>query len=75
MKTIFDYNPTEEELKRFGGIDSLQWAIERGLYENEDNINYHLGLLFAGRGDKVKANAYFSKVKNKDMLRTLMQDF
>ena len=76
METIFDHNPTEMELQRFGGRKSIEWGIARGMYECESNRLYHLGLLFAGRGDEKKANEYFNKIdKNSNILSTLMEDF
>ena len=74
-ESIFDYNPTEDEIKRFGGLDCLLWAINKGIYKNADNRNYDLGILFSSRGDKEKAIRYFDKIEHKDMLQTLMQDF
>ena len=74
-ESIFDYNPTEEEMKRFGGLDCLLWAIGKGAYKIADNRNYHLGLLFSMRGDKEKAISYFNQIEHKEMLKALMQDF
>ncbi len=31
MKTIYDFNPTDEELKRFGDRKSIEWARENGI--------------------------------------------
>ena len=75
METIFDHNVTDNELKRFGGRETLIKFIERGLYEIDDNRLYHLGLLFAGRGDYEKAKCYFNKIEHKEMLSSLVQDF
>lgn len=75
VETIFDYNPTETELKRFNGIKTLLFGIERGAYNNPDNRNYDLGLLFSGRGDLDRGAKYFNKIENKAMLSTLMEDF
>lgn len=77
METIFDHNPTERELNRFGGRESLEWGIARGMYKHDCNRLYHLGLLFAGRGDWEKANEYFNMIDERDskILVTLMQDF
>lgn len=77
METIFDYNPTDLELKRFGGKESFEFLKENGLQRiiTEDDNLYQLGILFAMRGEIKKANEYWSKIKNKDMLDTLIQDF
>ena len=78
MENIFDFNPTETELKRFGGIETFEIAKEHGFYDkliSGDNNLYMLGLLFAMRGDKAKANHYFGMIENKDLLCTLVQDF
>ena len=79
METVFDHNPTDVEYKRlapFGGKKALEWAVSKGLYKHDSNRLYHLGLLFAGRGEKEKANEYFSQIdKGSDILSTLMHDF
>ena len=75
METIFDHNPTDKELMRFGGRENLLKFTEKGLYEIEDNRLYHLGLLFSGRKDYEKANSYFDKIEDRSLLKTLVQDF
>ncbi|MGP1476755.1 MAG: hypothetical protein ACTTJK_04750 [Phocaeicola sp.] len=77
METIFDHNVTDEELTRFGGRESFEWCKEHNidLFENPDDANYAIGLLYSGRGDKEKANYYWSKIKDKDVLGALVQDF
>ena len=75
METILDYNPTDKELKRFGGRKTVELTIDKGLYEIADNRLYDLGLLFAGRGNKKKADEYFSQIEHKEMLATLVEDF
>ena len=76
METIFDYNPTEEELQRFGGMRQFEHCKELlgAYYIYEDDANYHLGLLFSMRGDTKKSNEYFRKIKNKERLKILWQD-
>lgn len=76
METIFDYNPTEEELQRFGGMKQFEFCkkLLGAYYIYEDDANYHLGLLFSMRGDKERAKSYFAKIKKKEMLSTLMVD-
>ena len=77
METIFDHNPTDKELKRFGGRESFEFFKSHGIDEFScaDNNWYMIGLLYAGRGNYNKANEYFSKIENKELLSTLMQDF
>lgn len=77
METIFDYNPTDEELKRFGGRKQFEWYKKLGFepYSHPDDANYALGLLFSMRGDKKKANEYWAKIKHKEILSTLVEDF
>ena len=76
METIFDHNPTDEELKRFGGREAFQWAKDNGidLFKSSDDNNYQIGMLYSMRGDKTKANQYWSKIEHKEMLATLVQD-
>ena len=74
METIFDHNPTDEELKRFGGKEVVEDLIAKGYY-TEDDANYQLGILFSMRKDLKKAEEYFSKIENKSMLDLLIQDF
>ena len=76
-ETIFDFNPTDEELIRFGGKESFEKDKEYGIdiFANDDNRFYCLGLLFAIRNDRKKSKEYFSKIKDKTMLATLVQDF
>ena len=71
METIFDHNVTDEELKRFGGRECMEWirSLQGDYYLNSDDANYHLGLLFSMRGDKAKAEYYFRKMKNKSRLQ------
>jgi hypothetical protein len=83
METIFDYNPTKAELKRFN-LTTLE-SIEsvKSLYAKDgdtdecckDSILYQLGFLFVMRGNDKKANKYWEKMKDKRMLSTLVQDF
>lgn len=75
METIFDYNPTKEELARFG-ITEKNMSWEKKLLQNSpDDRNYQLGILFSSRGDSAKSVLHFAKIKNKQMLGTLIQDF
>lgn len=75
IETILDYNPTAEEWTRLGGEEFIMKYREIYLQSHSDNHNYHLGLLFAMRGDKSRANKYWQKVENEEMLKTLWQDF
>ena len=77
---LFKHDIKQNELGRFGGLDS-NWAIFKATGfapwcnpNSKDNLNYALGLLFAGRGDKEKANEYWKKVKDESMLKTLWSD-
>jgi hypothetical protein len=81
METIFDYNPTDTELKRAGldrkspNFDFWVERIKQLFAESNDDRLYRLGMLFAGRGDMEKANAYWSQIEHKRMLDTLIEDF
>lgn len=77
-ETIFDYNPTDAELGRWGGRGSFDFSIEHRVYvifTERDNRLYMLGLLFSMRGDYEKGNEYFSQIEDRDMLHTLVEDF
>jgi hypothetical protein len=76
METIFDYNPTEGELKRFNLTNSKLIEEVKPLYnEFNDSRLYHLGLLFLMRKQSKKANYYFSQINDKRLLSTLIEDF
>ena len=76
IETILDYNPTEQEWKRFGFKgESHFMKYYHDYIKSNDSINYQLGLLFAMRGEKDKANKYWQKVDNDEMLKTLWEDF
>lgn len=77
METIFDHNVTDEELKRFGGRAAYDYFASKGidLFADSDTNFYQIGILYAGRGDMKKANEYWSRIKDKSMLSTLVQDF
>lgn len=77
METIFDHNVTEKELTRFGGKEFFDKAEKYGInvFENEDDANYHIGLLYSMRGDKEKAQIYFDRIKNRELLTLLWQDY
>lgn len=55
IETIFDFNPTDAELKRFG----LTHSDKEILLEFPDTCNYQLGVLFSIRKNEKKANEYF----------------
>lgn len=77
-ETIFTHNPTEIELKRFGGLKQFIWADKENIdiYSfSDDSRLYHLGLLFAMRNNYDKANEYWNKIEHKEMLTVLVQDF
>lgn len=77
METIFNHNPTDEELRRFGGRDCLEWikSLQGDYYLNPDDANYHLGLLFSMRGDKLKANQYWKRMEDKSRLQFFGNDY
>lgn len=77
-ETIFDYNPTDAELGRWGGRITFDKCFEYEVYvtfTSRNNRLYMLGLLFSMRGDNKKGNEYFSQITNKSMLSTLVEDF
>jgi len=77
METIFDYNPTDTELQRFGGRDAIQHLKSCGIdiTESHDDRLYQLGLLFLMRGHKKRADQYFSQIQDRNKLNLLFEDF
>ena len=77
METIFNHNVTDEELKRFGGREYLEWvkAIQGDYFNSDDDANYFLGILFSMRGDKEKAHFYWDKMVEKSRLQVFDQDY
>lgn len=77
METIFDHNVTDNELKRFGGREAYDYFASKGidLCADSDTNYYQIGILYAGRGDMNKAHEYWTKIIDKGMLSTLVQDF
>jgi hypothetical protein len=80
METIFDYNPTELELRRFGikredgdYEKQLKWMKEM-LAGFQSPEYYYLGLLFSMRGDDKRAAEYFAKA-TPGQRAILIQDF
>lgn len=78
METIFDHNPTDEELIRFGGRKLLNESVKEfgeKFLSNSDDSYYMIGLLYCMRKDYEKAKTYFNRIENRSMLSTLAQDF
>jgi len=68
VETIFDYNPTEQELRRFR-VKREDECYEESLALLKESMTsaktpeyYCIGLLFAMRGETEKANDYFAKI-------------
>jgi hypothetical protein len=67
VETVFDYNPTEDELKRFGLSPRLpdyeqRFAGKQQLMAGADASDYFIiGQLFYYRGDHERARKYFEK--------------
>lgn len=75
METIFDHNPTDEELMRFGGREHFEKDKKYGIVPSADSNYYMIGMLYAMRKDYYKANRYWHKIKDKSILSTLVQDY
>jgi tetratricopeptide (TPR) repeat protein len=79
VESIFDYNPTERELVRFGvehdgdGHYEERLAFLKELLSKKTDY-YYLGLLFSMRGDKKRAEEYFAKATY-GQRQLLIQDF
>lgn len=74
METIFDYNPSDKEISRFGGLKAKNLLINFYKLSDDDRL-YHLGLLFSSRGDKERAKKYWEQMKDKSPLKALVTDF
>jgi hypothetical protein len=67
VETIFDHNPTEDELTMIGlhpWYPDYEEQVQRvkQLMEDADTPNYfNIGLLFDRRGDVGRAEEYFAK--------------
>ncbi|MDR1593292.1 MAG: hypothetical protein LBS43_02250 [Prevotellaceae bacterium] len=82
VETIFDYNPTERELRRWGvdkndgyGHYEERFALFKKIVTTSKETDYYmLGLLFSMRGDRKRAAEYFAKAPSwqQDLL---IQDF
>ena len=77
VETIFDHNPTDRELNRWGGREWFEDAKKYGIdvFASKDRNYYMIGMLCRSRKEFSKANYYFSKIKHKSLLTLLMQDF
>lgn len=77
LETIFDHNPTDKELMRWGGRENFDYFKDRGfdILADADTNYYMIGLLYKSRGDVKMAQKYLSKIKSKGMLSTLVEDF
>lgn len=75
--SIYNHNITEQEMRRFGGWAAYEAIKKAGydVYKEPDNLYYTLGIIYSIRGKKKEANKYFSKIEDKSMLQTLVQDF
>jgi tetratricopeptide (TPR) repeat protein len=85
VESIFDYDPTEQELRRFGldrktqgehydeGLALLKKVLSE-VDEDDEPEYYYLGLLFSMRGDTKRAEEYFAKAPYNQQ-RLLVQDF
>ncbi len=63
METIYDYNPTKEELEQFVNIPKERYEI----IVDDDCRFRDLALLFWIREKKWKMRRYINKVKDVDM--------
>jgi hypothetical protein len=71
METIFDYDPTPDELRYLAGPCSVA-DYHRGLTADEALTG--LCQLFAMRGDRTRANAYADRISDRDFVRFTLQN-
>jgi hypothetical protein len=64
METIFDYDPTPEELKYLADPDADAYRAR----VTEDKALEALSMLFAMRGDEERSDAYASRITDKAYL-------
>jgi hypothetical protein len=86
METIFDHNPTHQELNdiRFDAFSlCLKFGIETSktltpeLYKeliSQDNAYYDLACLFEFRDNQTKADTYWRKLPSEDKINGLGYD-
>ena len=76
METVFDHNPTDKELTRFGNFfeASKRLGIDYTDEKYADQNYYQIGILYLMRKDKEKANEYFARMKNQEYVRTFWKD-
>ncbi|WP_027185674.1 hypothetical protein [Desulfovibrio inopinatus] len=66
METIWDYNPTENELKSlFGNLAAAKRNREQ--VQDDDDRNMWLASLFGVRGDMEKRDAYVAQIQDKQV--------
>lgn len=66
METIFDYDPTPEELRYLAGPCSAE-EYRHGITEDEALTG--LCQLFAMRGDRAQADRYAARISDRDFVR------
>lgn len=67
MKTIFDFNPTEQELDDIIPSYNSKDDYLKDFSGKNDSINLHLAMLFAKRNNKLRMYWYLSKVSDKQL--------
>ena len=61
METIFDHNPTNQELEDLFGYSDIS---KDELPENPDILNAELYRLYSIRGQEVKANSFRDRIND-----------
>lgn len=62
METIFDHNPTPDELFFVFGKNKTEYSAEEMEYLDNATLNLHIAYLYEKRGDKTMMNKYASKL-------------
>jgi len=66
MKTIFDFNPTKEELYNITAYPDKQEYLSC-YKDSADDLNRHLALLFWYRNKPIKMRLYARRIKDIDI--------
>jgi len=75
-ESIFDFELSEGEKRRFNILKpELYEMVKESDARCSDDRYYRLGMLYAMRGDYDKSREYYDRIEDREMLRTLVDDY